>query len=200
MGVIGVRLSTLLIELIKLKWNFLILNMKLLNPLKIPGYFGLIIFVVSLAISCKSNNTQLTADENAAVKDRVNSMVAHIAKDVSAKGPIAWLDYFENDPGFFMANDGQLALKDYPTAITFVKNTLVNMMPRISLQWRNVKIDPLNPSLAAIGAEFHEDIVLSGGKTLAADGYFTGTAHFDGKSWKLRNLHWSSKPSLKPAA
>ncbi|BAU52026.1 hypothetical protein MgSA37_00176 [Mucilaginibacter gotjawali] len=34
---------------------------------------------------------------------------------------------------------------------------------------------------------------MSDGKTLSADGYFTGTVHFDGKKWKLRNLHWSSK-------
>ncbi|WP_295670280.1 hypothetical protein [uncultured Mucilaginibacter sp.] len=116
------------------------------------------------------------------------------------KGPVAWLAYFENDAGFFMANDGQLALKDYPSAVSFVKNTLIKLMPKISLQWKNVKIDPLSSSLAIIGAEFHEDIVTSDGKTLSADGYFTGTAHFDGKYWKLRNLHWSSTRLKIPAA
>jgi hypothetical protein len=160
-------------------------------------FLAVIGLTISFFVSCKNNSGQLNADESAVVKDSVTRMTANIAKDISAKGPVAWLGYFENDPGFFMANDGQLALKDYPSAVSFVKNTVIKVMPKISLQWKNGKVDPLSPSLAAIGADFHEDIVMSDGKTLSVDGYFTGTAHFDGKSWKLRNLHWSSKPAAK---
>lgn len=163
-------------------------------------YFWIGISFICISVSCRNTGTPLTTDEGNRVKDSVSQMTANIAKDVSAKGPVAWLAYFENDPGFFMANDGQLALKDYPTAVSFVKGTLTKLMPKISLQWKNVKIDPLSPSLAIIGGAFHEDITMSGGKTLSVDGYFTGTAHFDGKTWKLRNLHWSSKQSEKPAA
>ncbi|BAU52025.1 hypothetical protein [Mucilaginibacter gotjawali] len=81
-------------------------------------------------------------------------MAANISKGVSVKGQVAWLDYFENDAFFFMANDGQLALKDYPSAVSFVKNTLIKLMPKISLQWKNVKIDPLRPSLAILEPRF----------------------------------------------
>jgi len=172
--------------------------MKKLSILSLAGYCGMILFTISLFISCKNNSDRLTGDKEAVVKDSVSLMAMNISKDISAKGPIAWLTYFENAPGFFMANDGQLALKDYPTAVSFVKGPLIKLMPKISLQWKNVKVDPLSASLAAIGADFHEDITMSGGKTLSVYGYFTGTAHFDGKSWKLRNLHWSSKQPEKP--
>jgi len=174
--------------------------MKKLSALSVAAYFAVIVLTISISISCEKTSGQLTKTENARVKDSVTHMAASIAKNVSAKGPVAWLDYFENDPGFFMANDGQLALNDYPTAVSFVKGTLIKLIPKINLQWKNVKIDPLSSSLAAIGADFHEDMMMSGGKTLSVDGYFTGTAHFDGRSWKLRNLHWSSKSTEKPAA
>jgi hypothetical protein len=155
--------------------------------------FGVITLMISLFISCKNGGGQFTADESALVKDSVTRMAANIAKDVSAKGPVAWLDYFENDPGFFMASDGKLALKDYSSAKAFVKDKLPKMMSKINLQWRNVKVDPLAASFAAMGADFHEDIILAGGTKMAVDGYFTCTAHFDGTSWKLRNLNWAVK-------
>lgn len=175
-------------------WLIKLDNMKKLNILFFPAYFGFIVLMISPAISCKNNNSKLTADESAVAKDSVTQMAAHIARDISTKGPTAWLDYFENDPGFFMASGGQIALKDYPAAKTFVRDTLPKMISKINLQWKNVKVDPLTDSFAAIGADFHEDIVMAGGATMAVDGYFTGTAHFDGIKWRLRNLNWAIKP------
>jgi hypothetical protein len=167
--------------------------MKKISLLPLLGYFAAILLYISVAVSCKKNSGHFAAVENVLVKDSVTRMTTNIAKDLSAQGPIAWLDYFEKAPGFFMANDGQLALNDYPAAVSFVKTTLIKRIPKIALQWKNVKIDPLSSTFAAIGADFHENIVFSDGKTISVDGYFTGTAHFDGKRWKLRNLHWSSK-------
>ena len=118
-------------------------------------------------------------------------MAANIAQDISNDGPAAWLNYFEDSPDFFMANEGQLVFKDSKTAKKFIINTLVKNIPVVKLQWDHLRIDPITSVFAAMGAGFHEDQVNSSGKKLAYDGYFTGIAHYDGHSWKLRNLHWS---------
>ena len=150
-------------------------------------------FVAVAAPGCNRNNGRLNAESKKLVTDSSSNLMLHIARDISAKGPIAWVDYFEDAPGFFMASGGQLALKDHESAVLFVKNTLVKTMPQIKLRWQNVKIDPINDNSSAIGADFHEDITLANGTTMPFGGYFTAVAHFDGKSWKLRNLHWSIK-------
>jgi hypothetical protein len=176
------------------EWLIKLDNMKKLNILFSPAHFGLFVLMTSPAISCKNNSGRLTADESAVAKDSVTQMAAHIARDISTKGPTAWLDYFENDPAFFMASGGQIALRDYPTAKAFVRDTLPKMMSKINLHWKNVKVDPLTDSFATLGADFHEDIVMVNGATMTVDGYFTGTAHFDGTNWRLRNLNWAIKP------
>jgi len=152
-------------------------------------------FVIALAVSCGRDQGGLSAETRNLVTDSSNSLMNHIARDISAKGPIAWVNYFEDAPGFFMASGGQLAFKDHRSAVSFVKNTLVKTMPQIKLSWQNVKIDPITEDYSAIGADFHEDITLANGTTMPFEGYFTAVAHFDGISWKLRNLHWSIKAS-----
>src|SRR5476651_1591199 len=126
-----------------------------------------------LAFSCKSN-TQFGAAENKLVKDSVTQLTANIEKDISAKGPAAWLDYFENSTDFFMASQGQLAFDSRKAASEFIQNTLVKSIPHIKLKWTNVKIDPLSPDIAAVGAYFHEELTDASNKTQLFDGYFTG--------------------------
>jgi hypothetical protein len=161
-----------------------------LLPIK---YWILLLPAISLVMSCQSNRTKLSVTETALVKDSVTLLTANIARDISGKGPVAWLKYFENSPDFFMASDGQLALQGYNSAKTFILKTLVESIPDIKLKWGRLKIDPLTNDLASVGADFHEDLIDASGKTLSFDGYFTGLAHFDGHNWKLRNLHWSIK-------
>ena len=156
-------------------------------------YCALLFFVVSVLVACKRNHAKLSKEQSALVKDSVSRMAANIAADISKNGPRAWLNYFEDNPDFFMANEGQLVFKDYQSAKTFILNTLVKNIPIIKLRWDNIRIDPLTPRLASIGADFHEDQVTNGGKNISYDGYFTGIAHYDGHRWKLRNVHWSIK-------
>jgi hypothetical protein len=161
--------------------------------------FGLLLLVVCLNVSCKNTGAVFSADESKLVKDSVTTMTANIASDVSKKGPIAWLDYFEDLPGFFMASDGQMAFKDYASAKTVILNTLVKGISKITLNWQNVRVDPLTPAFANFGADFHEDLVLSHIVHVTIDGYVTATAHFDGNKWKLRNMNWAIKaPGKKP--
>jgi hypothetical protein len=156
-------------------------------------YWCLLIFMIGINIACQNNRAQLSTEQSTRVKDSVTKMAANIARDVSAKGPVAWLNYFEDTPGFFMASDGQLAFKDYQSAKTFTLNTLVKSIPHIKLQWEHIRIDPLAPNLALMAADFHEDITTAAGNSIPFDGDFTTTAHYNGHSWKLKNLHWSIK-------
>ncbi len=147
--------------------------------------------------SCNSNQEFLTNNETTAIKGDVTELMNNVARDVSAKGPAVWLNYFEDSPEFSMANDGKLVYKDYPSAKTYVLNTLVNQMPQIKLQWSNIRIDALSNKLASVGAKFHEDLTDKNGQPTKVDGYFTAIAHQSTKGWLLLNLHWSS---VKPGA
>jgi hypothetical protein len=160
-------------------------------------YWILSLIAMSAVISCQSKRAKLSTTDTALVKDSVTLLTANIAGDISGRGPVAWLKYFENSPDFFMASDGQLALQGYKSAKTFILKTLIKTIPGIKLNWKHIRIDPLTNDWASIGADFHEDLTDATGKTLSYDGYFTGLAHYDGHNWKLRNLHWSIKAPVK---
>jgi len=151
-----------------------------------------------LLIGCGKSNTPLSTAESSAVKDSVSKMVAHIGTDVSTHGPAAWINYFENNAGFFMSSDGALAFKDYPSAKSFTLGTVVKNFKKISLGWKNLRVDPLTATYASLGADFHEDISMANGPKQSIDGYFTATAHFDGSRWRLRNMNWAIKTPAKP--
>ncbi len=157
--------------------------LKLFIPLIIMGAF----------VSCKENTTTLTTEQTATVKDSVLQLAEVTAKDVSVRGPIAWLDHFENSPNFFMANDGILAFPDYKTAELFIKNTLVKQIQNIKLKWSDVRVDALTPEIAIMAAKYHEDITDNSGKTTPYDGYLTATVEHTFKGWEFLNVHWSSK-------
>ncbi len=155
--------------------------------------------MMTLFSRCTYRNPELTAETNSIVKDSVTQMAAHISIDVSTHGPAAWLNYFENAPGFFMASDGMLVFKDYPTAKSYTLNTVVKNFKKIDLNWKNLRVDPLTATYASMGADFHEDITLANGQNLSVGGYVTATAHFDGTRWKLRNMNWAIKAPEKAA-
>jgi hypothetical protein len=153
-------------------------------------YFAILIF-----ISCRSNNGALNSTDIELVKDSVKAMTEHISKDLAAKGPIVWLDYFEDGPDFYMASDGMLVFKDYQTASNFINDTLVKLFARINLRWDLLRIDPISNQLASVASGFHEDLLDSTGKSSTSNGYFSGIAEKTPHGWRLRNAHWSI---LKP--
>ena len=118
-------------------------------------------------------------------------MVNSIPKDLSRKGPIAWLWYFENTPDFFMASNGQLEFPNFYTAKSIINSTLIKVISKIELRWTNIQIEALTHKFANISAIYHEDITDSTGKTIPYDGYFTAIAHQTSEGWKLHNAHWS---------
>jgi hypothetical protein len=141
--------------------------------------------------SCSEYTDSLSQKQNSIVRINVTQLVESIAKNVSDKGPVAWLFYFEDSPDFFMASEGQLKFENKESAAIFINNTLIHSISKIKLQWNTIRIDPLTRKLAGIGSFFHEDIVSSDGKKVHVDGYFTGIAHLTSHGWKLRNAHWS---------
>jgi hypothetical protein len=150
-------------------------------------------FIFFLIISCNNTTESLTPKERSIVQDSVQLMAESIEKRISHDGPVVWLRYFENEPDFFMASDGQLVFPNIDTARNFINNKLIKMMPKIQLRWSNIHIDALTDKLAGISAVYHEDITDSSGKITPHDGYFTAIAHQSSEGWKLRNAHWSSR-------
>jgi hypothetical protein len=157
-----------------------------------------LLLATNVIISCEQKPSHLGIPESAQVKESVSKMAVNMARDISNKGPAAWLDYFENTPGFFMASQGQLVFTDYQSAQNFILNTLDKEISKISLRWNNLRVDPLSSDLALIGADFHEDLSNISGKIISIDGYFTGMASLSNNRWKLRNLHWSIKEPINP--
>lgn len=151
------------------------------------------ILIVACAGSCTSRGRSLPAKEMASVQDSVRLMAEAIAKDISREGPVAWLRYFENTPGFFMASDGELVFPNYDSAKNFINTTLVKSISKIELHWSNMRIEPFSGEFAGLAAIFHEDITDAAGKTFPQDGYFTALAHQTKQGWKLQHAHWSGK-------
>jgi hypothetical protein len=143
----------------------------------------------------KSASDSMTPAQCSIVQDSVRKMAESITRNVNGKGPVAWLRYFENSPGFFMVSDGQLVFPNYDSATNFIENTLIKNITKIKLQWSNIRIDPITCKSAGMAANFHENITYSSGKTVPADGYFTAIVRQTSDGWKLHNAHWSSKSS-----
>ena len=146
--------------------------------------------------SCNTHSDVLTKKQRTLVSDSIQKMMTSIEKDISHDGPVAWIRYFSGSPDFFMVSDGQIVFPTGDSATHFINNTLVKIIPKIVLHWSNVRIDPIIPGLASIGATFHEDLTDASGKRMPQDGYFTAIAQKTEVGWKLRNAHWSSKNAI----
>jgi hypothetical protein len=166
--------------------------MKLIG--QFPGSIALIaVLLTGLMFSCRENGAAPDAMAGGSVRDSVGRMMTDIARDLSAVGPGSWLNYFENTKAFYMSVDGRVVFPDHRSAETFIKDTLVKNIQRIDLRWSNIRIDSLDPRIASIGAEFHEEFHLAdtNAKLAPEDGYFTAVAERTTGGWQLRNLHWS---------
>jgi hypothetical protein len=150
------------------------------------------IAVMACVFSCRSNSG-ISETDKAGIKQSVQNLTDSTISNLSTKGPAAWLTYFENSPEFFMASDGSIAFPDYQTAENFVNGTLTKQFRSIHLKLNDMRITPIAANYAAIGANFHEDLIDLSGKSMPFDGYFTATAHHTGRGWKYLNMHWSIK-------
>ncbi|MCO5949147.1 MULTISPECIES: hypothetical protein [Mucilaginibacter] len=158
---------------------------------RLAKQYSLSIVIVTMAFACRQKIAKLTPADSAMVKDSAVKLMVNIENDISAKGPAAWLNYFDDSPGFFMASDGKIAFASYPSARKFVLDTLVKIIPRIKLVWSNVKAVALANDAVFIAAGFNEDLTDTKGLTQHTHGYFTAISGLNDGRWKLKNLHWS---------
>jgi hypothetical protein len=153
----------------------------------------LVILIVGLLfiLSCNSHSGGPSGTEKVEVNKAVHAMMENIAIDVSQKGPVAWLNYFDSSAHFFMANNGNLAFRDFGSGKRMIMDTLIKMVQSIQLRFSDIRIDSLSWNTASIGAKYHEESKDTEGNSHLYDGYFTGVAVLTDQGWRLRNLHWS---------
>jgi hypothetical protein len=130
------------------------------------------------------------ASTTESMKQGVTALTDSIAADLRKEGPSAWLRYFEQTSGFFMASDGAMAFPSNDSATKAVRNIAL-VLKHLDLRWGALRIDSLTPGMAQLGAPFDETMIDSAGKEVKISGYFTAIAQRGEAGWKLRNAHWS---------
>ena len=150
-----------------------------------------VFFLFLCPVSCKNEAKPLAIKQSGTVTDSVQQMMAFIEKDVSKKGPVAWLTYFEKTPGFFMASDGQLVFPNNDSATYFIREKLVKQVRNIDLKWNDIRVDSLTNTLAGVAATWHEQITGYNNNSIPQSGYFTAIAERTQQGWRLRDAHWS---------
>jgi hypothetical protein len=132
--------------------------------------------------------------------DAVRQFMAHVATDITAKGPAAWSDFFDDSTNFFMVSDGTLVYASGVAAREGIPG-LTKVITSIELRWgADLRIQPLSPGLVMVAAPWHEVRVDSAGRKVEDHGYFTAVAEFGHGGWRFRNAHWSvaAAPSAVP--
>lgn len=151
---------------------------------------------VLLAFYCAACNSRegsqgLTPDRAAQVSREVKEFAAIVAHDVTKDGPAAWLKHFSEGPTFFMAVEGKLQFPDSASATRGIQEA-THMMKHIELKWSDVRVDPLTPELAGMGAGWNEVVDMADGKHVDSGGYFTALVEQRNGRWQFRNAHWST--------
>jgi hypothetical protein len=134
---------------------------------------------------------RLDGAHEAALRDSVQRFAATVAQGITARGPVAWQDYFTTDSAFFMASEGHLVFPNR-TAATQAINNLTHTVAHIELRWGDsLRVDPLAAGLAVMAAPYHETQIDNKGHHVEEDGFFTGVAEHRSTGWQFRNAHWS---------
>jgi hypothetical protein len=159
--------------------------------------YCLVPLVMLLASGC---NSPFSSSRAAAVEKDVRVFAGAVARDVTHDGPAAWNQYFADTPAFFMAVNGQLVFPDHASAAAAMP-AVARRFKQIALTWGNdLRVDALSPTLAILGASYHETRVSDTGERTDENGFFTGTAESREGRWQFRNVHWSvaaSPPAVR---
>lgn len=156
----------------------------------LPGLRVSLLMLLTAAACAPRSAGELDAAHAAAMRDSVAMFATTIARRLSQEGPAAWLRYFETSPAFFMASDGQALFPSNDSATAFVEG-LTRTIIAIDLEWVELRVEPLAPGLAVLGASYHERITDTAGVTVEFGGFLTAVARHTTEGWRLRNLHWS---------
>jgi hypothetical protein len=138
----------------------------------------------------------ITPAAAAHVEDQVRAFMRSVAHDVTQQGPLAWCNYFDASPSFFMAVNGHLA---FPNGAAAREGTqaFAKTIKQIELEWSgdDLRIDPLTPEFAVVATPWRETMVDSGGRRLDEAGFFSALAEYRDGHWRFRDAHWSSPVS-----
>lgn len=165
-----------------------------------PVRVGLLISLLVLAFfasacSRPQPSGSLSPDRSAAVAKDVRAFLAAMADDITKRGPAAWRTHFSDTATFYLAAEGQMVFADSPAATKGI-NDLTRALSKLDLKWGEpMRIEPLSATVAAVAMPYHEVLVHTSGKTVVEDGYFTGLVELGPSGWKVRNAHWSVRPS-----
>lgn len=131
------------------------------------------------------------APSSAGVADSVRAFMETLAREVTRDGPAAWRRQFAADTAFFMASEGRLVFSSAAAAGKGI-DELTRVIAHIELRWgADVRVDPVGPGLAMVGAPYTEMRVDTAGHRVDEMGYFTGLAEHRAEGWRFRDAHWS---------
>ena len=164
--------------------------------------------LLSTLIACGSHDSQrdtvrvespeLTQKQYIAIDGGVRAFMRDVARDVTQDGPAAWRKYFADTPEFFMAVNGKIAFANSAEVTTGLPQ-VAQAIKQIELKWSDdLRVDPLAPDLAVVGASYHELQVWADGHTVEDSGYFTGVAQYSDGRWQFRDAHWSEPVAPPP--
>ena len=152
---------------------------------------SLVLTAAFLFAACGRPEREFTEADIIRIDRDVRILIDGVADDLGRRGPIAWLDHFHYAPSFFMASDGQIVFEDIDAAVTFVES-FAPTIEAMSLDWIDVRVDPLEEGMAVVGASYEESLTDTTGVVNSFSGFFSALAVEAGNGWKLRSLHWSS--------
>ena len=90
-----------------------------------------------------------------------------------------------------MASEGLLVFPNSQAASQGI-DILARTVKHIDLRWGDdLRVDPLTPNLAAVGASYHETRDDTEGHHVDETGFFTGVAENRTGQWQFRDAHWS---------
>ena len=154
-----------------------------------------VVLAMSVSIACgrapaPAETPTVPQDRAAAIDREVRAFMAAAASDITRLGPAAWRQHFSDSPAFFMASEGQLVFPDSASATRTI-DELTRTVKHIELRWGPVRVDPLAPALAAVGAPYEELRVDTADQRVDEKGYFTAVAERRADRWQFRDAHWS---------
>jgi len=156
-----------------------------------PWLFGLPLAATVVGCGSPASNQPLEGDPSTALRDSVEQFFESIPGALAEEGPIAWLGFFEEDPDFFMASDGDLVFPSSDSATAFVRG-LSEKISTIQLTWKDLRVTPVASGIAVVGAAYRETVTDTAGVEVGFGGYVTGVARHREEGWRIQNLHWSS--------
>ena len=156
------------------------------------GWVPLVVVVGSSACQTGENGARsMTPPQTAAIEDSVRRFAATVASDLTGEGPAAWRRHFAATSAFFMASEGQIVLPNSDSATAVIRD-LARGMTHLELRWGDsLRVDPLVPGLAVLGAPYREVRVDTAGHRVEEAGYMTAVVEDRAGRWQFRSLHWS---------